>query len=120
MRLELGKLSFRPSSERVLSVIRVYASSYISIHGYNYRLKLIEDEINSQYNTKINIKQVLNKMINYMIVYTVQSKYYVEIPNVKVNDISLDTLARLITFGNLKVKGDPIIVDALKYARDKL
>lgn len=121
MRIGLGRLRFLPSNKDVASVMRSYAKRYVDMFGSSLRLNKIKKEIESHHkDTKINMKYLLKVIIDYMVIYSIKDTYYVEIPKITVDDFNLDTIARLVTFGNLDVKGDDILVKALEYARDKL
>lgn len=72
-----------------------------------YKLKQLNKLISYlESNFKLNLNEILNFLLNNLHIYTVGRKTQITINNeLKIKDINLDMLIRLIDYGNIEVKG---------------
>lgn len=99
----------------------------LKINLYNKYKKLIKDKkiksINNylELNFKLIFIDILNVLLNNIHIYNVNDKTVLTIENnVKIKEYNLDTLLRLIDFGNLEFKGLNLFNTAFKSVQNNL
>ena len=78
-----------------------------NIADLNKRLYLIQDYIKNQYNININIYKIIEYAFSNL-EYDSTRKYIVIRPEIKVQNVPVEVLLKLIEFGNFEVRGYPI------------
>lgn len=91
----------------------------IYLKGYLYRdmrMFQLQNYVNKKYNLKIyNILSLLKVIIDNSKII-VDNGYYYLLTNtsLKINDVKLDTLLRLVIYGNREIKGSTILQDSIR------
>ena len=85
------------------------------IADLNKRLNLIKDYIKEQYNINISIYKIIEYAFANMS-YDSSRKYLVIAPEIKIKDVPVELLIKLIEFGNLEVRGYPLFKTILMTA----
>lgn len=97
------------------------AFEFIDSAYINARLKKIENYINIKFNKSYSIKDYLKLCVEYATISVVNNTVEVTIGNnLSVDGLFADQIARLITYGNLEIKGHKILLDTFEYVKNML
>lgn len=109
------KLPFETTSKELENHFKNEVSKYLSNSPLPNNMLKLESYIHENYSMSMPLRNILTNIVN-SIKITEGSEDY----NVIIGENKLDEIARLITFGNINIKGNPILLKAFLYAKTQL
>lgn len=85
------------------------------------RLRKIEEYINTKFNKNYSIKELLKFCVEYSTISVLDHTVEIIIGNnISADGLFADQIARLVTYGNLEIKGHKILLDTFEYVKNML
>ena len=109
------KLPFEVESKELAVFFKYNAKNYIANSAMPNNFQAMENYIKNNFNITTSLRKNLIDIIN-----TLKFSKGKDVYKVIIEQDKLDKIARLITFGNREIKGNPILLKAFEYAKAQL